>query len=320
MASKKLQLVKDYLVITVALVIYMFAFFAFIYHHKITSGGLAGISSVISWGFNIPFSVPYNVINFSLLLIALKVIGWRFSLKTVYSVVMMGFGTTAIENSLLPYIIEMNLIPLQDDPATAVIVGSVLIGISLGMVFSVNGSTGGTDIVATIINKYKQVSIGRALIYIDVITISASWFIFKDPTLLVYSMLQILIANTTVDYYLNGTRQSMQFFIVSKKHQEIADRIIEDVNRGVTFLNGEGAYTHQDIKVLMVIAKKTESTNIFRIVKDIDPNAFISQSLVRGVYGHGFDVIKVNKKTQIKAKSPDGIALDPAEQKISTAE
>ncbi|TFH96445.1 YitT family protein, partial [Porphyromonas levii] len=300
--------VKDYLIITLGLFIYLISYFGFIYSHEITSGGLAGISSVISWGLNIPFSLPYNIINFTLLAVALKVIGWRFSVKTVYSVAILGVSTSSIEKYILPSLREF--LPLQNDPALAMILGSILIGVSLGMVFSVNGSTGGTDIVATIINKYKAVSIGRALIYIDVVTIAASWFIFKSPDKLVYSMLQVLITNTTIDYFLNGSRQSMQFFIVTNKHQEIANRIIKEVNRGVTFLNGEGAYSHSEVKVLMVIARKTDSVNIFRIVKELDQKAFITQSLVRGVYGEGFDTIKVNNAKKQKTQAPEGVMLE----------
>lgn len=312
MQSKKTwSIIKDYVFITLGLLIYLVSYFCFIYYHKITSGGLAGIASVISWGFDIPFSVPYNAINFTLLLVAIKVLGWRFSLKTVYSVAFLGLSTTSIEQYIQPPYHDM--IPLQDNPALAMIIGSIMIGISLGIVFSMNGSTGGTDIVAAIINKYRQVSIGRALIYIDVITITASWFIFKSPDKLVFSMLQVLITNSSVDYYLNGSRQSMQFFIITRKHQEMANAILKGVNRGVTFLNGEGAYSHQEVKVLMVIAKKTESINIFRIVKDVDPNAFITQTLVRGVYGQGFDVIKVNNKKKIQTQAPDGVALKESE-------
>lgn len=306
---------KDFLTILIALIIYLIAYFGFIYSNEITSGGLAGIASVISWGFNIPFSVPYNVINLILLVVALKVIGLKFMVRTVFSVIVLAFATTGIESFILPGIRDS--LPLQNDPLLAVLFGSVLIGISLGMVFSVNGSTGGTDIVATIINKYKQVSIGRALIYIDVVTLSASWFIFKDVDKLVYSIVQVLVANTAVDYYLNGSRQSMQFFIISKKHQEIADAIIKKVNRGVTFLNGEGAYSHSDVKILMVIAKKTESTDIFRAVKEVDSSAFITQSLVRGVYGNGFDMMRVaegNKKEKV-AKAPDGVAIETSTKK-----
>ena len=308
MSSKSYAVVKDYLIITLGLFIYLISYFGFIYSHEITSGGLAGISSVISWGLNIPFSLPYNIINFTLLAVALKVIGWRFSVKTVYSVAILGVSTSSIEKYILPSLREF--LPLQNDPALAMILGSILIGVSLGMVFSVNGSTGGTDIVATIINKYKAVSIGRALIYIDVVTIAASWFIFKSPDKLVYSMLQVLITNTTIDYFLNGSRQSMQFFIVTNKHQEIANRIIKEVNRGVTFLNGEGAYSHSEVKVLMVIARKTDSVNIFRIVKELDQKAFITQSLVRGVYGEGFDTIKVNNAKKQKTQALEGVMLE----------
>lgn len=310
-SNKSWSLVKDYVGITIGLLIYLVSYFSFIYSHQITSGGLAGIASVISWGFDIPFSLPYNIINFTLLILAIRVLGWKFSLKTVYSVIVLGFSTTAIETYILPSI--QDSIPLQDNPTLAMILGSILIGISLGIVFSMNGSTGGTDIVAAIINKYKQVSIGRALIFIDVVTISASWFIFKDPDKLVFSMLQVLIANSAVDYYLNGSRQSMQFFIITRMHQEMANAILKEINRGVTFLNGEGAYSHQEVKVLMVIARKTESTNIFRVVKEVDPNAFITQSLVRGVYGQGFDVIKVNNKKKVMTQAPDGVALPASE-------
>ncbi len=299
---------KDYLFITLGLLIYLVSYFSFVYYHKITSGGLAGISSVISWGFKIPFYIPYNAINITLLLVAIKVLGWRFSLKTVYSVSVLALAVPAIEKYILPTF-EAS-IPLKDNAPLAMILGSILIGISLGIVFSMNGSTGGTDIVAAIINKYKQVSIGRALIYIDALTLTASWFIFEDPDKLVYSMLQVLITNFSVDYYLNGSRQSMQFFIITNKHQEMADHILKEVNRGVTFLKGEGAYSHQDVKILMVIARKTESTAIFRTVKEVDPNAFITQSLVRGVYGQGFDIIKVNSKKKVKKNAPDGISAE----------
>lgn len=306
---------KDYATILFALIIYLIAYFGFIFNNEITSGGLAGISSVISWGFGIPFSVPYNIINLILLVVALKVIGLKFMVRTVFSVIVLAFATTGIEAFVLPSVRDS--LPLQNDPLLAVLFGSVLIGTSLGMVFSVNGSTGGTDIVATIINKYKQISIGRALIYIDAVTLAASWFIFKDVDKLVYSIVQVLVTNTAVDYYLNGSRQSMQFFIISKMHQEIADAIINKVNRGVTFLNGEGAFTHSGVKILMVIAKKTESTDIFRAVKEVDPGAFITQSLVRGVYGNGFDIIRGVESKKVKvAKAPDGIAIDaPTEVK-----
>lgn len=285
-----IHVVKDYAKITVGLIIYLFSYFCFIYSHKITSGGLAGISSVISWGFDVPFSLPYNVINIALLCISLKVIGWKFSLKTVYSVLFMGLGSTLVETVLLPRIGDS--LPLSNQPAMAMVLGSILIGMSLGVVFSVDGSTGGTDIVATIINKYKQVSIGRALIYIDICTLTASWFIFKDSDKLVFSVVQMLVTNLSVDYYLNGVRQCMQFFIITRKPEEMAQQLMREVGHGVTYLDGAGAYSGAQMKVLMMITRKTESVAVFRTVKTVDPNAFISQALVKGVYGQGFDNIK----------------------------
>ncbi len=292
------QAIKDYAKITGGLLIYLFSYFVFIYSHQITSGGLAGISSVISWAFHVPFSLPYNIINIGLLCVSLKLFGWRFSLKTVYSVLFLGVGTTVVETFVLP-VIGDNL-PLRDSPAMAMVIGSILVGLTLGIVFSANGSTGGTDILAAIINKYRQVSIGRALIYIDVCTLLASYYIFRDSDKLVYSAIQVMITNLSVDYYLNGMRQSMQFFIITQKPDEMAKALMDGVHRGVTFLDGAGAYSGKGMRVLMMITKKTESVAVFRTVKTVDPNAFITQALVKGVYGEGFETIKMKAMKQSK--------------------
>ena len=299
-SKRVLQEVKDYVQITIGIWLYGFFFFGFIFSHEITSGGLAGLASVITWATGIAYWIPYNAINVSLMVVAVMILGWKFTIRTIFGVAMM-FASISVNGSL----IKEGFLP--GDTALAVVVGSIGIGVCLGLVYTANGSTGGTDIVAMIINKYRSITIGRALMMLDAMIIGSSYFIFRDTDKLLYSIVMAIVCNITVDFYLNGYRQSVQFFIISNKFEEIAQRVLHEANRGVTLLNGEGAYSHGEVKVIMIIAKKTESTLIFRIVKETDPRAFITQSLVRGVYGNGFDVIKVNNKPKLKVKSPDGV-------------
>ncbi len=165
-------------------------------------------------------------------------------------------------------------------------------GAGLGLVFSANGSTGGTDIIGAVINKYKNISIGRILLFCDFFIISSSFFLFHNVDKIVFGFVEMVISNYVLDMVLNGNRQSVQFLIFSQKYDEIADRIIHELGRGCTILDGEGGYSRKPVKVVVLLAKKSESVSIFRIVKRIDHQAFISQSIVRGVYGEGFDQIK----------------------------
>ena len=178
----------------------------------------------------------------------------------------------------------------------ATVIGAGMLGFGIGIVFINNGSTGGTDIIAWIINKYKDITLGRMIMYLDIIIISSCYFIFHDWKRVVFGFTVLFILSIVIDYVVNSTRQSVQFLIFSRKYEEIAERINTEIKRGVTLLNGTGWYSKQDVKVIVVLAKKSQSLDIFRLVKDIDPDAFISQSNVVGVYGEGFDKLKVKKK------------------------
>ena len=175
----------------------------------------------------------------------------------------------------------------------ACVIGACLLGFGIGIIFTNNGSTGGTDIIALIVNKYKDVTLGRMIMYCDIIIISSCYFIFYDWKRVVFGFVTLFIMSYVIDWVINSTRQSVQFLIFSRKHEEIAEGIAKRVNRGVTLLDGKGWYSKNDIKVVVVLAKKSQSLDIFRTVKDIDQNAFISQSNVVGVYGEGFDKLKV---------------------------
>ena len=175
----------------------------------------------------------------------------------------------------------------------ACLIGAAMCGAGLGIVFNCNGSTGGTDIIAAIIHKYKDVTLGRMIMACDFIIISSCYVVFHDWRRVIFGFVTLFVIGFVLDYIVNSTRQSVQFFIFSKEYERIADRITKETHRGVTVLDGIGWYSKHNVKVLVVLAYKRQSVEIFRMVKDIDPNAFISQSSVIGVYGEGFDRLKV---------------------------
>jgi Uncharacterized conserved protein len=277
---------QDYLIIIFGTLVFGFGFSAFIISNGIVVGGVSGICSLIFFSTGIPVSVSYFLINLILLVIAFKVLGFKFLIKTIIGVISLSLSLSFFE------LILQGQPLLTDEPFMSVLVGGGLCGLGLGIIFSANGSTGGTDIIAAIINKYKNVSMGTALLLCDFFIIGSSYILFQDVEKIVFGFVEMGVSNYVIDLIINSNRQSVQFFIFSRKHNEIAKRVFVDLNRGCTFLDGHGGYSNEPIKVVVLVARKSESLIIFRLVKDVDPNAFISQSIVRGVYGEGFDQIK----------------------------
>jgi uncharacterized membrane-anchored protein YitT (DUF2179 family) len=281
----KIDSVKEYITIIFGLAIYALAWTGFLLPHKITTGGVTGIGALLYFSKGIPVAATYLVINCFLLAISIKIIGLKFCVRTIFGVVVLtvflSVSQTLIKSPLL-----------VSEPFMACVVGGVLAGLGVGIVFTANGSTGGTDIIAMVVNKYRNVTIGRVMMYCDLIIISSSWFIFHSFDKIVFGLVTLVIMTYFVDFVVNGVRQSVQFLIISHKYEEIAKRINAEAGRGVTVLDGMGWYSKESSKVLMVMARKNESVKIFRIVKQVDSNAFVSQSSVIGVYGKGFDIMK----------------------------
>ncbi|MCF2593154.1 YitT family protein [Bacteroides caecigallinarum] len=284
---------KDYLAITFGLMCYALGWAAFMLPYQITTGGATGICAIIYYVTGIEIQVSYFILNAILMGFALKILGPKFSIKTIFAIIVLTFFLWFFQRLLegddgkLPLLLG----PGQD--FMACVIGAGLLGFGIGIVFCNNGSTGGTDIIAWIINKYKDVTLGRMIMYCDIVIISSCYFIFHDWRRVLFGFCVLFIMSIVIDYVVNSARQSVQFLIFSRKHDEIAEGISTQINRGVTLLDGKGWYSKQDIKVVVVLAKKSQSLDIFRLVKDIDPNAFISQSNVVGVYGEGFDPLKV---------------------------
>lgn len=283
---------KDYTIITFGLICYALGWVAFLLPYQITTGGTTGVGAIIYYATGFPMQWSYFIINGALMLMAIKVLGPRFSIKTTYAI----FGLTFLLDLFQKIAIQDDgtfpqlLGPGQD--SMACLIGSAFCGAGLGIVFNANGSTGGTDIIAAVIHKYKDVTLGSMVMLSDAIIISSCYFVFNDWRKVIFGFVAIFVISFVLDYIVNSARQSVQFFIFSKEYAKIADCITKETHRGVTVLDGTGWYSKNGVKVLVVIAYKRQSGDIFRLVKEIDSNAFISQSSVIGVYGEGFAKIK----------------------------
>lgn len=276
---------KDYLTILLGTFLYALGVTQFIMPHQFVLGGLTGIAVLINYAFHLPVSLTVLVMNIILLLMSFRVLGAEFLIKTIVSVVFL--------TAFLGMFEYLQFDPIMtDEPLMAGLIGAMVAGSGVGLVLSVNSSTGGTDIVIMIINKYRNVTPGRTMLLIDLLIVSSSYFIFRSVETIVLGIIIIAVISTSVDWLLNGIRQSVQFFIVSNHYQEIATQINLQLNRGCTVLDGKGWYTQREQKVLLLMAKRNESNSIFRLVKSIDPKAFVSQSNVNGVYGKGFDKMR----------------------------
>ena len=288
--------IKDYLAITFGLVCYSFGWVAFMLPYQISTGGVTGISALIYYMTGIEIQVSYFFINVVLMAFALKILGPKFCIKTLYAIPMLTFLLWFFQIVMKDDAGNLPLLLGPGQEFMATVIGAGMLGFGIGIVFINNGSTGGTDIIAWIVNKYKDVSLGRMIMYGDIVIISSCYLVFHDWKRVLFGFCVLFVMSFVFDYVVNSNRQSVQFLIFSRKHNEIAEVITKELRRGVTLLDGTGWYSKQNIKVVVVLAKKSQSLEIFRLVRDIDENAFISQSNVVGVYGEGFDKLRVKKK------------------------
>ena len=300
---------KDYLFIAVGLLLYTISFTVFLMPYQIVAGGVTGLAAIVYYATGFRIENTYIIINMALLLVALRVLGFKFMVKTIFAIFTLYF-MLIVAQDIIPK--QPNGLPIkllgEGQDFMSMVIGCVITGIALATVFLHNGSTGGTDIIAASINKYHNISLGTVLIAVDFCIIGSCMFIPQFGTYIerahkvMFGLCVMTLENVSLDYVMNARRESVQFMIFSRKYMEIADEIGTQTNHGVTILDGHGWYTGQEVKVLCVLAKKNESTEIFRMIKMIDPNAFVSQSSVIGVYGEGFDEmkVKVKKKKEIE--------------------
>ena len=280
----------DYVMIIVGSVISSFRFCAFILPQNVVIGGYTGLASLFYYTLGIPVGPIIFALNIISLLVAYKIVGKRFVMRSIFG----AFGLSAIVSIMQPLFPTAIVAP--DNSMMNVMIGGILCGLGLGLSFVHNGSTGGTDIIAAMVNKRTNVSIGRMLLYADGLIIFSSMLIFHSIDNVVYGFLELLFATFMTDQVINTNRQAMQFLIISDKWEEIANAVVNDAHRGCTVFSGMGWFTKEDVKMLMVMCRKIEGVTVMRVVKSIDPYAFITQSNVNGVYGVGFDAMKIRLK------------------------
>ncbi len=279
---------RDYAMITVGMLSYCIGWTIFLLPNNIATGGVAGVSSILFWATGFPAQLSYFIINLVLLIIALRILGWKFCVKTVYAVIVL-----SLSSAIAASIYHEHW--LSNEPFMAAIIGSVFCGCGVGLGLANNGSTGGTDIIAAIINKYRDISLGHVIMFCDIFIISSSYLVLRDFERVIYGYVVLYVTAFCIDWVIHTMRSSVQFFIISEKYMEIGQRINREPQRGCTVINAQGFYSGRDVKMLFVLAKRRQSDMIFRLINEVDPQAFVSQSAVIGVYGEGFDHFKVKR-------------------------
>ena len=286
---------KEYFIISIGLLLYALGWSTFLIPNNLVGGGVTGISAIILYATGFSISYSYIIINGVLVLIALKVLGKQFGVKTVYAILIVSLFFKIIPGLIPPELIQD--ISVGNGKLLSAIMGGICSGVGIAITFTQGGSSGGTDIIALMISKYRNISPGKLILYCDIIIIASSMLIPNDSSLgeklavVIYGYILITVSSYTIDLVLSGARQSIQIFIFSKQYEEIADRITA-IGRGVTVIDAMGWFTKEKGKVLMVIVRRTESNFVFRVIREIDKSAFISVGNVMGVYGQGFDQIK----------------------------
>lgn len=277
-------IVKSYLIITFGLFVNAIGWTVFLIPAEITGGGLTGVSSLLFYAFKFRVGISYLIMNSVLILLGIRVLGKSFGLKTIFATVVLSLFLSLFEGVVTE--------PIVDENFMSAVVGGILAGIGVGLAISQGGSTGGTDIIAMMVNKYRNISPGKILLYLDIIIITSSYLVFQSIEKIVYGYVSMAVTAYTIDMILTGAKRTVQMFILSKKYEIIANRVGTEVRRGITILNGKGWYTQEESKILMILVRKQEANYILKIIKETDPDAFISLGNVMGVYGSGFERIR----------------------------
>ncbi|MFA6806918.1 MAG: YitT family protein [Bacteroidales bacterium] len=285
------KIIWQYSMIALGIFMYAFAWSVFLIPKSIVGGGVVGIASIIYIITGFPVGISNFVINIILLLIGFKILGGKFGLNTVIGSLIASFSFLFLQQGIdIQHYFDLN----KFDPFMSAVIGGAISGLGIGLCFAHGGNSGGSDVVALIYTKYRNVSPGSVIFVIDAIVIISSIIIPANSIeSIIYGFIVMAVFTYSIDLVIEGNKQSYQILIFSQNNRAIADAIGKDIKRGVTLLNGEGWYSKQDQKVLVVIARKAEKVDILRVIKQIDPTAFISIGKTQGVFGKNFDDIKL---------------------------
>lgn len=312
------KLIFEYIQVLLGVLLYTLSWTIFLVPHNLVGGGVSGASAIVQYATGIPMGYTYFTINAVLIVVGLYVLGRSFGGKTVFAIIM-----SSVFLNTLPGIIPHELIEaiaLANGKIVCTILGSVLIGLSIGITMSAGGSTGGTDIIALIVNKYRNISLGKMILMIDIVIISSSLLVpsyITDPetgaqtamglpdkiVTTIYGFLLVWLTAEVLDFYLAGSKQSVQVMIFSKNYEQLADAINKDLRRGVTMIPAVGWYSKKESNILVVVARKADLNDLLKYIKFIDPKAFVTVGSVQGVYGEGFEMIKMKAEASKKAEA-----------------
>lgn len=290
--KKTHNIILSYVVITIGIMIYTFAWSAFMLPAKIVGGGVSGISSVlnIAAGIPLPIGVMNLIINGVLLAIGFKVLGSKFGANTIYGIVMSSLCFILWQQVLhVENLFEVD----QFGGFMCAIIGGALCGGGIGLTFSMGGNSGGTDIIALILSKFYNVSPGKVIMYLDIFIVGSSFFVSHRLENVVFGYVVMVTMTYVLDMVLDGNKQSYQIMVFSPKNKEIGDTVTREVGRGATLLDAEGCYSHQNQQVLIIMVHKTDKPHVMQIIHRIDSDAFISVSKTQGVYGRNFEKLKL---------------------------
>ncbi len=297
-SSKTLNILWDYFLMTVGSVIFCMAWTSFLIPNGLASGGLTGLCTILQYGLGIPVGITYPILNIVLLILGFLSLGKGFGFKTIYVILL-----TSVLFDVMPQFESLQV--LMDEKLLVALVGAAMESIGIGLVLLRGGSTGGTDIIAMMINKYWPVSPGKVYLYSDIFIISCLLFVPEKGLVdLIYAFVVMLGFSFGVDYVLLGNKSSVQILVISSRYKEIADHVISEVDRGVTALQSVGWYSQKESKVLLIVARKHQMNEIVNEIKNIDKKAFISISTAMSVYGEGFEEVKSGLKS-IKDKNQE---------------
>lgn len=290
--------IKDYIMMTIGAIIMSLGLLWFLDPYQVTAGGVSGISIVVKNTIGLPLGITMLILNVPLFLIGVWYLGRRFGIRTLYGFVMFSIMVDLIDEVVYGMILEREPYLLSDpsdvgiltdlDPLLAAIFGGVLLGAGLGLVFRAQGSTGGSDIIAQMAVKYRVATAGQAFMAFDFIVITGGAIIFGGIEFALVGFVALFVSSRTVDVLVEGLGNTKGLYVISKEWRKITDRILNELDRGVTVLHGEGGYTGEQKEVLFCVVTRRSIFKVRQIVVDEDPEAFMVISNLNEVYGLGF--------------------------------
>lgn len=283
---------KDFFLINLGMAVYSFGWAVFLLPYHITTGGMAGMAAILQYATGFPMQYTILMVNAVLLMLAWWQLGAKFAIKTAYAVFALSFYLQLGQDLMTDDAGNLFQVLEEGQDSMACILGAVFNGVGIGMVFLTGGSTGGWDIVAALVNKYRNISLGRVMLYLDFFVIASCWPLFQEWRMVVFGYVTLVVYTFALDMLINSSRQDVQFTIYSNQHDKLCEEIRRRTGHTMTLICGEGGYTRSEMRIIVVIVHKRESVTVLRLVHEIDPAAFVTQHRVEGAYGLGFNAIK----------------------------